>query len=97
MKAKSGRDSGLKVCAQGGMPKITLGITGLHQILGRDYGIEEPYWGFPAVRLQKFHTDDVLRPRSFLSKMVYKGAMIRLADRHDLQKTANVYAAERRI
>ena len=26
---KSGRDSGLKVCAEGGMPKITLGITGL--------------------------------------------------------------------
>ena len=41
---KSGRDSGLKVCAGGGMPKITLGITGLHEILSRDYGIEEPYW-----------------------------------------------------
>ena len=27
------------------MPKITLRITGLHEILGRDYGIEEPYWG----------------------------------------------------
>ena len=27
------------------MPKITLEITGLHEILGRDYGIEEPYWG----------------------------------------------------
>ena len=45
LKAKSGRDSGLKVCARGGMPKIALGITGLHEILGRDYGIEEPYWG----------------------------------------------------
>ena len=43
--AKSGRDSGLKVCAGGGMPKIALGITGLLEILGRDYGIEEPYWG----------------------------------------------------
>ena len=42
---KSGRDSGLKVCAGGGMPKITLGITGLLEILGRDYGIENPYWG----------------------------------------------------
>ena len=31
--------------AEGGMPKITLGITGLLEILGRDYGIEEPYWG----------------------------------------------------
>ena len=27
------------------MPKITLGITGLLEILGRDYGIEKPYWG----------------------------------------------------
>ena len=26
------------------MPKITLGIVGLHEILGRDYGIEELYW-----------------------------------------------------
>ena len=43
LKAKSGRDSGLKVYARDGMPKITLGITGLHEILGRDYGIEEPY------------------------------------------------------
>ena len=43
-KAKSGRDSGLKVWAGGGMPKVTLGITGLPQILGGDYGIEKPYW-----------------------------------------------------
>ena len=26
------------------MPKITIGITGLRQILGRDYTIEELYW-----------------------------------------------------
>ena len=26
------------------MPKITPGITGLHEILGRIYRIEEPYW-----------------------------------------------------
>ena len=45
LKAKSAQDSGLKVYARGGMPKITLGITGLHEILGRDYGIEEAYWG----------------------------------------------------
>ena len=45
LKAKSGRVLGLKVCLGGGMPKITLGITGLHEILGRDYGIEKPYWG----------------------------------------------------
>ena len=44
LKAKSRRDSGLKVCAGGGTPKLTLGITGLHEILSRDYGIEEPYW-----------------------------------------------------
>ena len=43
-KAKSGRDSGLKVCAGGGMPKVTLGITGLPEIWGRDYGIEKPCW-----------------------------------------------------
>ena len=44
-KAKSGRDSGLKVCLGGEMPKTTLGITGLHEISGRDHGIEEPDWG----------------------------------------------------
>ena len=37
-KAKSGRDSGLKVCAGGGLPKITRRITGLHEVLGRNYG-----------------------------------------------------------
>ena len=39
---KSRRVSGLKVCAGGGTPKITLGITELHEILSRDYGIENP-------------------------------------------------------
>ena len=42
LKAKSGRDSRLKVCAECGMPQITIGITGLHEILGWDYGSEEP-------------------------------------------------------
>ena len=42
LKAKSGRDSRLKVCAGCGMPQITIGITGLHEILGRNYGSEEP-------------------------------------------------------
>ena len=41
--ARSGKDSGFKVFAEGGMPKITLGITGLLEILVRDYGIEKPY------------------------------------------------------
>ena len=36
LKAKSGRVSGLKVCAGGGMPKKTPKITGLYEILGRD-------------------------------------------------------------
>ena len=44
-KAKSGRDSGLNVCAGGRVANITLGITGLPGILGWDYGIEELYWG----------------------------------------------------
>ena len=44
-KARSGLDSWLKVCAAGVMPKITIGFTGLHEILSRGYGIEEPYWG----------------------------------------------------
>ena len=26
------------------MPKTTLVITGLHEVLGQVYGIEEPYW-----------------------------------------------------
>ena len=42
-KVKLGRDSGLMVCAGGGMPKKTLGITGLHEILDLFHGIEEPY------------------------------------------------------
>ena len=33
------RDSGLTECAGGEIPKITLGITGLPEVLGRDYGI----------------------------------------------------------
>ena len=44
-KEKSGPESGLKVCTVSGMPKITLGITGLQAILGQDYGIEELCWG----------------------------------------------------
>ena len=43
LKAESGRVSGLKVYLGGGMPNITLGITGLHEVLGRDYGTDEPY------------------------------------------------------
>ena len=43
LKTKRGRDSGLKVCAGCGMPKITSGITGLSRNLNRDYGIERKF------------------------------------------------------
>ena len=36
------------------MLKITLGITGLYELLGRDYGIEEPYWGPSKVSRASF-------------------------------------------
>ena len=52
-KGKSGRDLGLKVCAGGGMPKVTLGITGLPENLGRDYGIEKPHWGPSSMELTR--------------------------------------------
>ena len=48
-KSKIGTRFGIEIMFGRGMPKITLGITGLHKILGRDYGIEEPYWG-PSYR-----------------------------------------------
>ena len=41
-KAKSERDLGLNVCAGGEMPKTTLGITGLHEVLGRITGVKNP-------------------------------------------------------
>ena len=41
--SKIGQDSGFKVCVRVRVPKIILGATGLHEILGRDYRIEEPY------------------------------------------------------
>ena len=34
LKAKSGRDSGLTVCAGGGLPKTTFGITGVKKPIG---------------------------------------------------------------
>ena len=45
LKVKLGGVSGLKVWQGGEIPKITLGITGLHETSGRDYGSEESYWG----------------------------------------------------
>ena len=41
-KAKSGRVWGLKVCLGGGMVKITLRITELQEIMGRDTGLKYP-------------------------------------------------------
>ena len=54
LRVKSGGVSGLKVCQGGEIPIITLGITGLHETLGRDYGIEEPYWGPSTTPLISF-------------------------------------------
>ena len=48
LKRNPGEIRDWKVCAGGGMPKITLGITGLPEILGRDCGIENPI-GDPSV------------------------------------------------
>ena len=44
-KENSARDRDWNYAREVGYQKITLGITGLHEISGRDYGIEEPYWG----------------------------------------------------
>ena len=41
-KAKPERDLGLKVFVGGGMPNITLGITGLHEVLGLRVSITDP-------------------------------------------------------
>ena len=40
-----GQDSELKVQQPGGTLKITIGITGLQEILVRDYRIDKHYWG----------------------------------------------------
>ena len=60
-KSKIGTRFGIEIMFGRGMPKITLGITGLHKILGRDYGIEEPYWG-PSYRYSiRLNRCDVLK------------------------------------
>ena len=68
LRAKSRRDSGLKVCGRVRMPEITPGITGLHKSLSRDYGSEEPYWG-PSIMA---HTQILLHrwgPRTKISAL----------------------------
>ena len=37
--------TGLSVCMECEMPKITIGIAGLRENLGRDVVIGEPVWG----------------------------------------------------
>ena len=65
-KSKIGTRFGIEIMFGRGMPKITLGITGLHKILGRDYGIEEPYWG-PSYRYSiRLSRCDVLKKRVVL-------------------------------
>ena len=44
----------MKLGAGGGMPKITVGITGLRGISGQDYGTEEHYWG-PSFLWAHYH------------------------------------------
>ena len=70
LKAKSGRDSGLKVYARGGMPKITLGITGLHEFWVGITGLKNPI-GDP-LRLPP----DILRPSMFESGLDCKTVRI---------------------
>ena len=60
-KVKQERDSGLKVCAGGVMPKITLGITGLHEIMGRDTRLENLIWE-PLCRQGKDYSFFATRP-----------------------------------
>ena len=44
LKAKGGASFGNEsLIGRSGMPKITLGITGLHEILDRDCRVEKPY------------------------------------------------------
>ena len=46
-KAKSGRDSGLKLCAGDEIPKIPLGIMGLHEIWVGITGLKIPIGDSP--------------------------------------------------
>ena len=49
-----------------GMPKKTLRITGLRKILGRNYGIEEPYWEPSYQHSIRLSRCDVLEKRVVL-------------------------------
>ena len=45
------------MCAESGMPNTTREITGLHKVLGRDYGIEESYRGLVISFSEKNSSD----------------------------------------
>ena len=54
------------------MPEITLGITGLHELLGRDYRIEEPYWGPSIGTLMRVRFFLQIRLRTHLFATPYR-------------------------
>ena len=61
LKVKQERDSGLKVCSAGVMPKITLGITGLNEIMGRVTRLKNPI-AEPLCRQGKDYSFFATRP-----------------------------------
>ena len=76
LKAKLGQGTGLKVRLGGGMPNVTLGITGFHEILRRDYGIGEPYWGPTLVSCRR--RTDSCRPWDLHLTFTWKNRKFRL-------------------
>ena len=64
LKAKSGRDSGFQILPSGlrDCTRFLVGITGL----------KNPIGDFLRNDISGTITDDVLQPRSFMSKMVYE-------------------------
>ena len=53
LRTRSRRDSALKVCGRVRMLEIPLGITWLHEILSRDYGLKDPI-GDPPGKVRTF-------------------------------------------
>ena len=61
------------------MPKVIIGITRWYEILGRNYGIEEPYWG-PSPLHAKYRIYSINRPGRFLNVLTLRvGAYSRWA------------------
>ena len=66
-KEKSGRDSGLKLSLEVACrKKRNIGITWLHEMWSRDYGIEEPYWELPiqSINVAFIHVCTSVKSRS---------------------------------